>query len=256
MTRDWEELEELKFKGKEEKRRKDEDLLKTVEEVFDKFTLEALYKLINRKVIDLLYGVVDTGKESRVYWAKAPNGEDLAVKIFLTSTREFKKTVLQYIDGDPRFKKIRRATRPLTYAWALKEFKNLQKAYEAGVSVPRPIAVYRNVIVMSFIGDEGVPAPLLKDVELDDYEDMFNKVIKNLKLLYCKAHIVHADMSEYNIMVWKNNPVFFDFGQAVLTSHPNADMFLERDVNNIVNFFKKKGVKADAREILKEILEC
>ena len=184
MSRDWEEIEELPFKGKEEKRRKDEDLLKTVEEVFDKFTLEALYKLINRKVIDLLHGVVDTGKESRVYWAKSPKGEDLAVKIFLTSTREFKKTVLQYIEEDPRFKKIRRATRPLIYAWALKEFKNLEKAYEVGVSVPKPIAVYRNVIVMSFIGDNGVPAPLLKDVELDDYEDMFHKVIENLKILF------------------------------------------------------------------------
>ena len=256
MNRDWEEIEELSLKGKEEKRRKDEDLLKTVEEVFDKFTLEALYKLINRKVIDLLYGVIDTGKESRVYWAKSPKGEDLAVKIFLTSTREFKKTVLQYIEGDPRFKKIRRATRPLVYAWTLKEFKNLEKAYEVGVSVPKPIAVYRNVIVMSFIGNNGVPAPLLKDVELDDYENMFHKVIENLKLLYCKAKIIHADMSEYNIMIWQNKPVFFDFGQAVLASHPNADMFLERDVNNIVNFFKKKGVKADAKEVLMEILSC
>jgi len=256
LSEDWDEIEELPLKGKEEKRRKDEDLLKTVEEVFDKFTLEALYKLINRKVIDLLHGVVDTGKESRVYWAKSPKGEDLAVKIFLTSTREFKKTVLQYIEGDPRFKKIRKATRPLIYAWALKEFKNLEKAYEVGVSVPRPIAVYRNVIVMSFIGDNGVPAPLLKDVELDDYEGMLYKVVDNLKLLYCKAKIIHADMSEYNIMIWRDKPVFFDFGQAVLASHPNANMFLERDVNNIVNFFKKKGVKVDAREILLEILSC
>ncbi|MEM0083496.1 MAG: hypothetical protein QW102_03150, partial [Candidatus Nezhaarchaeales archaeon] len=94
MFEDWEGIEHS-FK-KEEKKRKDEDLLKTVEEVFDAFTLEALYKLINKKVIDVLYGVVDTGKESRVYWAKSPEGEDLAVKIFLTSTREFKKTILQY----------------------------------------------------------------------------------------------------------------------------------------------------------------
>lgn len=241
---------------REDKRRKDEDLLKTVEEVFDTFTLEALYKLINKKVIDVLYGVVDTGKESRVYWAKSPEGEDLAVKIFLTSTREFKRTILQYIEGDPRFKKIKRGTRPLVYAWALKEFKNLKRAYEVGVSVPRPIAVYRNIIVMSFIGENGVPAPLLKDAENIDYEEMFRKVVENVRILYCDAKIVHADLSEYNIMIWRSNPVFFDFGQAVLTSHPNADFFLERDVKNVVNYFKKKGVIACVEEVLMKISRC
>lgn len=250
-----EELEK-KFFEKDEKRRKDEDLLKTVEEVFDTFTLQALYRLINKKVIDVLYGVVDAGKESRVYWAKSPQGEDLAVKIFLTSTREFKKTVLQYIDGDPRFKKIKRDTRNIVYAWALKEFKNLKRAYEAGVSVPKPIAVYKNIIVMTFIGENGVPAPLLKDAEISNYEEMFWKIVNNVKILYSKAKIVHADLSEYNIMVWKGGPVFFDFGQAVLTSHPNAEFFLERDVKNVVNFFRKRGVEVEAKNVLAEILSC
>lgn len=253
MFEEWEDVE--RSSKREEKRRKDEDLLKTVEEVFDTFTLEALYKLINKRVIDVLHGVVDTGKESRVYWAKSPEGEDLAVKIFLTSTREFKKTILQYIEGDPRFKKIKRGTRPLIYAWALKEYKNLKRAYEVGVSVPKPIAVYRNVIVMNFIGENGVPAPLLKDAEISNYEEMFEKIVENIKVLYCKAKIIHADLSEYNIMVWKDNPVFFDFGQAVLTSHPNAEFFLERDVRNIVNYFKKKGVEAEVKNVLMEILE-
>ncbi|MEM4577113.1 MAG: serine protein kinase RIO [Candidatus Nezhaarchaeales archaeon] len=250
MVEDWIEEE---VPRKEEKRRKDEDLLKTVEEVFDTLTLEALYKLINKKVIDVLYGVVDTGKESRVYWAKSPNREDLAVKIFLTSSREFKKTILQYIEGDPRFKKIKRATRPLIYSWALKEFKNLKKAYEAGVSVPKPIAVYRNVLVMTFIGEDGVPAPLLKDAEVNDYESIFRKIVENMKILYRYARIIHADMSEYNIMVWRDEPVFFDFGQAIVTDHPNAYVFLERDVKNVVNFFRKKGIKIDVKDVLLEI---
>jgi RIO kinase 1 len=250
LSEEWKE----KLFEKEEKRQKDEDLLKTVEEVFDTFTLQALYKLINKRIIDVLYGVVDAGKESRVYWAKSPQGEDLAVKIFLTSTREFKKTVLQYIDGDPRFKKIKRDTRNIVYAWALKEFKNLERAYEVGVRVPKPITVHKNIIVMTFIGENGIPAPLLKDAEVSDYEEMFWKVVDNIKALYCKAKLVHADLSEYNIMVWKEDPVFFDFGQAVLTSHPNADLFLERDVRNVVSFFKKRGVEVEAKSVLAEIL--
>ncbi|MDI9620145.1 MAG: serine protein kinase RIO [Candidatus Nezhaarchaeota archaeon] len=245
------------FKTKEEKRRKDRDLLETVEEVFDKFTLEALYKLINRKVIDVIHGVVSTGKESRVYWAKSPDGEDLAVKIFLTSTREFKKTFSQYIEGDVRFnKKVRRATRPLIYAWALKEYKNLVKAYNVGVSVPKPIDVYKNVVVMSFIGDNGSPAPLLKDVDHVNFGSVFEKVIKSLKLLYCKAKLIHADLSEYNIMVWRDEPILFDFGQAVLVSHPSSQMFLERDVKNVVNFFRRKGVNATVEDVLNEVLGC
>jgi len=178
----------------------------------------------------------------------------LAVKIFLTSTREFKKTILHYIDGDPRFKKIKRDTRHLVYAWALKEFKNLERAYEVGVNVPKPIAVYKNVIVMSFVGENGVPAPLLKDAEISDYEQMFWKIVDNIETLYCKAKIVHADLSEYNIMVWREKPVFFDFGQAVLRDHPNADFFLERDVRNIVSFFRKRGVDVEVRSVLARIM--
>ncbi len=252
MSEEW----EKKFFEKEEKRRKDEDLLKTVEEVFDTFTLQALYKLINKRVIDVLYGVVDTGKESRVYWAKSPQGEDLAVKIFLTSAREFRKTILQYIDGDPRFKRVKRDTRHIVYAWALKEFKNLERAYEAGVRVPKPIAVHKNIIVVTFIGENGVPAPLLKNAEISNYEEMFWKIVDNIKALYCKAKIVHADLSEYNIMVWRGDPVLFDFGQAILTSHPRAASFLERDVKNIVSFFAKRGVEVEVKKLLAEILGC
>jgi len=85
---------------------------------------------------------------------------------------------------------------------------------------------------------------------------MFWKIIDNMKTLYCKAKIVHADLSEYNIMVWRRDPVFFDFGQAVLRSHPNADFFLERDVRNIVSFFRKRGVDVEAKSVLARILGC
>jgi len=41
-----------------------------------------------------------------------------------------------------------------------------------------------------------------------------------------------------------------------LRDHPNADFFLERDVKNLVNFFKRKGVEVDAESVLAEILSC
>jgi len=80
--------------------------------------------------------------------------------------------------------------------------------------------------------------------------------VDNIKALYCKAKIVHADLSEYNIMVWRGDPVLFDFGQAILTSHPRAASFLERDVKNIVSFFAKRGVEVEVKKLLAEILGC
>ncbi|RLG98099.1 serine protein kinase RIO, partial [Candidatus Bathyarchaeota archaeon] len=111
------------------------------EEVFDKRTLMTLYDLMNDGVISEVIGVVKAGKESRLYWGKGPNGEDLAIKIYLTTSAEFRRGMLPYIEGDPRFKRVKRDTHSLVYVWAQKEFKNLKLAYEAGVKVPKPIAV-------------------------------------------------------------------------------------------------------------------
>jgi serine/threonine-protein kinase RIO1 len=89
-------------------------------------------------------GVVSSGKEAKVYWGKTKDGTDLAVKINLTSSAEFKKGILKYIEGDPRFKNIKKDTRSLFSVWAAKEFRNLQEAYDAKVPVPHPIAVKSN----------------------------------------------------------------------------------------------------------------
>jgi len=242
---------------KEEKRIKDEDLFKTVEEVFDKATLEALYYLINRHIIDVMYGAVAAGKESKLYLALNPQEELIAVKIYLTSSSEFRKGIIKYIDGDPRFKHVKRDTRSLIYTWAQKEFKNLERAYEAGVRVPKPIAVYRNVLVMEFIGDEA-PAPILKEVELKDPRGALETLMIYVHRLYHKAKLVHGDISEYNVMVKGDELVLFDFGQAMLTSHPLAVELLRRDVENLLTYFHKLGElksKPNVEEALKVVLK-
>ncbi|RLE47792.1 MAG: serine protein kinase RIO [Candidatus Methanomethylicota archaeon] len=230
------------------KRIKDKDLYETVEEVFDRSTLMGLYELINRGFIDVMYGVVNAGKEARVYWAKNADGEDVAVKIYLTSTAEFRRSMSLYIEGDPRFVGVRRDTRSLIYAWARKEFRNLKRAYEAGVRVPKPYAVNKNILVMEFIGENGAPAPLLKDYLPADLKSFFSEVFEFVRLLYVKAKLVHADLSEYNIMVWNDRPVFIDIGQGVLLDHPMAEEFLVRDLENLLNFFIKVGLDVPSLE--------
>ncbi len=213
-----------------------------MEEVFDRSTLMTIYNLLNKRTIDEIYGVVKAGKEARIYWGRDPDGKELAIKIYLTTSAEFKKGMLPYIEGDPRFAHVRRDTRSLVYAWAQKEFKNLQRAYEVGVKVPKPIAVDNNVLIMEFIGKNGVSAPLMKEVPPKNPEKVYRQLLTRLRRLYRKARLVHADLSEYNVMMWKGQPVLFDVSQAVLLEHPMANQFLRRDLENLHRYFKKLDV--------------
>ncbi|MCJ7721967.1 serine protein kinase RIO, partial [Candidatus Bathyarchaeota archaeon] len=133
------------------KNKRSEDY-QVIEEVFDRSTLMTIYSFMNKGAIDEIHGVVSAGKEARVYWGKDTQGNELAIKIYLTSSAEFKKGMIPYIEGDPRFSHVRRDTRSLIYTWAQKEFKNLQRAKEAGVNVPEPLAIQKNVLIMKFIG--------------------------------------------------------------------------------------------------------
>jgi len=220
------------------KNKRSEDY-QVIEEVFDKSTLMTIYGFMNKGIIDELHGVVSAGKEARVYWGKDTEGNELAIKIYLTSSAEFKKGMIPYIEGDPRFSHVRRDTRSLIYTWAQKEYKNLQRAKDAKVNVPEPLAIQKNVLIMKFIGKNGERAPLMKEIVLEDPQRVFKLLLTYMKRLYTKAGLVHADLSQYNIMMWKKKPVIFDVAQSVLIKHPMAEQFLQRDLENVHRFFKR-----------------
>jgi RIO kinase 1 len=215
----------------------------TLEEVFDKATLMVIYQLLNSGILYEVHGVVNAGKEARVYWGKNKEGKDLAVKIYLTGSAEFKKGMLKYIEGDYRFKGVKRDTRSLIFTWAQKEFRNLEQAFRAKVRVPKPIAVKNNVLIMEFIGRDGMNAASLKELPPSDPAKVYEVLLTYVERLYKKAELVHGDLSEYNTMIWKGKPVIFDMAQAVPTSHPMAEFFLRRDLTNVNRFFKRLGVK-------------
>ncbi|KYH38783.1 MAG: serine/threonine kinase [Candidatus Bathyarchaeota archaeon B23] len=158
--------------------------------------------------------------------------------------------MLKYIEGDPRFKRVRRDPRGLIYTWTRKEFKNLKRAEEAGVNVPKPHSFYRNILVMGFIGHDGVPAPLLREATPGDPEAFYRRLLREVRLLYTGAGLVHGDLSEYNIMIWEEEPVIFDISQAVLLDHPLSNQLLRRDLDNINAYFSELGVEVlDVEEI-------
>jgi len=250
-------------KGK--KKKKDYRDAKTEQYVFDLPTLETLYKFTKRGIIKALGGPVSRGKEAMVFHALGASDRELAIKVYKVSTSNF-NAMLDYIIGDPRFEHIKRDRRSVVFAWARKELKNLKRAFDAGVPVPEPIACINNVLIMEFIGADGVAAPRLRDIPVEilqrdfDLDELLAHIVGYLKSLYKKAGMVHADLSEFNILMrgyvgdeLEVEPVLIDMGQSLPLDHPNADEFLRRDVGNIVFFFTRLGLKCSAEEIIREI---
>jgi RIO kinase 1 len=222
---------------------KDQEEYQVSDEVFDRPTLEAVYRLIHRKVIDRIKGAIKAGKEAHIYWGTDPKGKELAIKIYYTSSADFRKGMVKYIEGDPRFGRVRHDIKSIIYTWTQKEFSNLQLAEQAGVNAPRPIEFYRNVLVMTFIGTDGVPAPVLREKRPEDPEAFYRLLLGEMRLMYARAGLVHGDLSEYNVMVWEEKPVIFDISQAMLKAHPMAWELLRRDIENVNAYFGRIGVR-------------
>jgi len=226
--------------------------MESLEEVFDRSTLMIVYRLLNRGYLKNIHGVLRSGKEARIYSGIGKSNKQVAIKIFLTTSREFKKGRLAYIQGDQRFKNVRRDTRSLINLWALKEYRNLQQADSAGVRVPVPLKIMGNVLLMEFIGNRDGPAPLLRETPLNHPARVYDKIAESVRRLYQKAQLVHGDLSEYNIMMVGLDPVLIDFAQAVTVEHPMAQIFLERDLIQLNQYFENIGVTVAPLERLKK----
>jgi RIO kinase 1 len=211
---------------------RDAEMRKVRNEVFDVLTLRTLYKLMDSGYLARLHRVISTGKEGNVFFAEDPSGNPLAVKIYRVETSEFRR-MLPYIDGDPRFGRIPKDRRRLIRLWTKKEFKNLDTCFRKDVPVPYPVIARDNVLIMEFIGEEGIPAPRLKEYFPENPDAFFEALLDALARMYFDAGIVHADLSEYNILVHRERPVIIDLGQAVPWDHPNAPVFFQRDLQQL-----------------------
>lgn len=216
---------------------KDADQLKVREDVFDDVTLLALYKLVHKKWLSVIGGSISTGKEANVFYGER-DGASVAIKIYRIRTANF-TTMSSYITGDRRFSNVKKAKKELIFAWTRKEFANLVRARDAGIAVPEPLVWDRNILIMSFIGTGEIPHPQIRNVELEDPQETYAEVTGIIDTLYNKAELVHADLSEFNIL-YGDKPYLIDMGQSVTRDHPRALPFLMRDIRNINRFFKNR----------------
>ncbi|CAD6236383.1 GSCOCG00008153001-RA-CDS [Cotesia congregata] len=226
-------------------RNKDKHDRATVEQVLDPRTRMILFKMLNHGFINLIDGCISTGKEANVYWGESKTGIELAIKIYKTSILHFKDRD-KYVTGEFRWRHgyCRRNPRKMVQMWAEKEFRNLTRLIKNGVSAPNPIYLRGNVLLMDFIGSNRWPAPKLKDAVLKSSKPrkLYRECVEMMWRIYNKSRLVHADLSEYNLLYFNDSIVVIDVSQAVEHDHPMALQFLMKDCTNITEFFRKNDV--------------
>jgi RIO kinase 1 len=146
--------------------------------------------------------------------------------------------------------------RQLDTAWWIgNEYGAQTRLYEAGADVPRPIAHSAETILMEYVGDGEMPAPTLIDVALTASEarPVFEQIMHNVALML-DNHLVHSDLSAYNILYLDGNIKIIDFPQMVdARLNPHALEFLRRDVKRVCDYFRRYGVRADAERLSNDL---
>ncbi len=211
----------------------------------------AINALVKANVLEAFGKPLGIGKEADVYDALTPAGQQVAVKFHRLGRTSFKQTkrkrgyVTKYTYTPDWHHQSRIATK--------KEYKALEILYPKGVAVPKPIKQNRHVLVMSMI--EG--AELYHYQELPNPQAVLNEILVNIRKAYRDAHIIHVDLSPYNIIFQPNQHILIiDWPQYVTIKHPNAQHLLERDLKNVLRYFQRKHkLKTKLKEALTYIKE-
>ena len=207
----------------------------------------AINGLVKAGVLEAFGKPLGVGKEADVYDALNPKGERIAVKFHRLGRISFRQTV----------RKRSYSTEP-TARWlyqsrlaAEREFQALKLLFPKKVAVQEPLSQNRHVVAMGMI--EG--AELAHWKRLARPEKILKEILRNTRKAYLKAGIIHADLSEYNIILKQNKHILIiDWPQYVKKEHPNAEDLLKRDLQNVARYFERKhGLKIDLQESLKYV---
>jgi len=257
---------EDKFLGSSHSRGADKSERATSEQVLDPRTRMILLQMINRNIVSEINGVLSTGKEANVYGALSTDEDGTehyrAIKVYKTSILVFKDRE-KYVAGEYRFRQgyNKSSNRAMVKVWAEKEMRNLRRIYASGIPSPEPLYLRLHVLAMSFIGDaKGTPAPRLKDVEFVDsnpqarWRSTYVELLAYMRIMYQECKLVHADLSEYNVLYHKDKPYIIDVSQSVEHDHPRSLDFLRMDIKNVNDFFRRKEVAVLADRTLFEFI--
>lgn len=230
-----------------EDRRKEGQQRKLQDEFFDHATLLAISRLVTQGQFDSLDYPVSTGKEGGVFRATGEEGFR-AVKVYRIGNAVFKRLPAYALDELKRESSERNYAR-MVYAWTRREHTILRRLRAAEVRAPQPYGYLRNVLVMEFVGADGVGAPRLHDVELEDPQGVFDDLVVHLRRMVVDARLVHGDISPYNVLMHEGRPVIIDVAQSMPSTHPQAKEILHRDVVTLARYFEKLEVDTDSARL-------
>ena len=228
---------------------------------------DSLGGLFEHQWFDDVLKIVKGGKEASVYMCKgnASTGRDLiAAKVYRPRMFRALRNDSVYREGramldedgliirrEREMKAIRQGTRVgvrLTHqSWIMHEIKAMQALHDAGFDVPAVFANGDNALLMEYVGDADIAAPLLHDVQLEsgEAEVLFDRVLHNVEGMLA-MDIVHGDLSAFNILYWDGEISIIDFPQVVSANGNRSayDIFV-RDITRVCEFFQRHGVKRD-----------
>lgn len=207
--------------------------------------LRAVGRLLLRPAFFPLLEPFSSGKEAKLYQTKSIDSRrELAVKVFKTKVWGFKQKV-KLTENERRSDDQKKSHGNRSFdTWAMKEYRNLKRLQKAGVQVPKPISVLENVLIMEFIGRDGVSSPslLTTNQSTERWAQLYIELVKIIRKMFQKAKLIHTDLSPVNILLNDNELILVDFSLGIETSHPRAAFFLQRDLVNITSFFRQQGV--------------
>src|SRR5262245_8966921 len=210
---------------------------------------------------------VKSGKEATVYCCRACPGRGdpyFALKVYRSrQDRNFRNAALYQegrVLGDTRTTRAvqnkSRFGRAVEFGgWLHHEFAVLNMLHAAGAGVPRPIAVSSKAILLEFIGEDGWPAPQLSNVRLSPAvaEVLLEQALRTIEIML-SCHVVHADLSAYNMLYTGERLHVIDMPQAVdARTNPNARLLLARDVDNVSRYFASQGADAEPGTFASEL---
>lgn len=220
--------------------------------------------LIQDGIVDRVDRQLMSGKEANVYVVIC-GGNIRCAKVYKEANKRSFRQAVHYTEGRKvKNSRLARAMEKGTCygrqeqeaAWQNAEVDALYKLAAAGVRVPHPYGFYEGVLLMELVSDvNGEPAPRLNDLVLTaELAQQYHQVlIKQVVRMLC-AGIIHGDLSGYNILVDSNGPVIIDLPQAIdAAANNNARKMLERDVENLANYFCQFAPELRSTDYGKEI---
>ncbi|CAL8069364.1 unnamed protein product [Orchesella dallaii] len=192
-----------------------------------------LQTLVARGVIAGFGNQIGTGKESNVYTVGNEEGEALCLKL-----HRLGRTCFRNLKEKRDYHKHRHKASwlYLSRISATKEFAYLTALHNRGFKVPRPVDFNRHCVIMELVKG----TPLCQVYRVDDPASLYDEAM-NLLVNLANHGVIHGDFNEFNIILGEDNHlVLIDFPQMVSTSHANAEMYFDRDVQCIIDFFKRR----------------